>query len=67
MKLHQGGDANDWFFLALAHWQRGDKEVARKWYDKAALWMEKNAPKDEELRQFRTEAEERLGIEKKKD
>src|SRR4051812_32468876 len=25
MKLHEGGDAYDWFFLAMAHWQLGEK------------------------------------------
>jgi eukaryotic-like serine/threonine-protein kinase len=39
---------------------------ARKWYDQAVMWMEKNNPKDEELRRFRTEAAELMGIEKTK-
>jgi WD40 repeat protein/serine/threonine protein kinase len=34
------------FFLAMAHWQKGEKEQARRWYDKATDWMEKNGPKD---------------------
>jgi hypothetical protein len=52
------------FFLAMAHWQLGDKEQAHTWYDQAVQWMEKNKPQDEELGRFRAEAEELLGIEK---
>jgi serine/threonine protein kinase/Flp pilus assembly protein TadD len=50
------------FFLAMAHWQLGEKEQARRDYDRAVQWMEKEHPKDEELRRFRAEAEEVLGI-----
>jgi serine/threonine protein kinase/Flp pilus assembly protein TadD len=34
------------FFLAMAHWQLGEKDKARDWYDKAVDWMEKNQPQD---------------------
>jgi serine/threonine protein kinase/WD40 repeat protein/Tfp pilus assembly protein PilF len=44
------------FFLAMAHWQQGDRETARNWFDRAVEWLEKN-PVDEELRRFRIEAE----------
>ena len=40
-------------------------EQARNWYDKAVAWMVKNQPQDEELRRFRVEAEELLGVTKK--
>jgi tetratricopeptide (TPR) repeat protein len=56
MELREGGDSNDWFFLAMAHWQLGDKSQARSWYGKAVPWMAKNQPKDEELIRFRAEA-----------
>jgi len=62
MELRNGGDANDWFFLAMCHWQLGEKDVARKWYDKAVLWMDEQQPNDQELRRFRTEAADLLGI-----
>jgi tetratricopeptide (TPR) repeat protein len=61
MKLRNGGDSSDWFFLAMAHWQLGDKEQARRWYDKALGWMLQHRPKDEELCRFRAEAEALLG------
>jgi tetratricopeptide (TPR) repeat protein len=63
VKLRKGGDAHDWFFLAMAHEQLGEKEKARAWYDRAVQWMDKNRPKDEELRRFRTETAELLKIE----
>lgn len=46
----------DWFFMAMAHWQRGEKENARKWYTAATRWAEKYEPENEELARFRAEA-----------
>ena len=66
MELGKGGDGSDWFFLAMAHWQLGDKPQARSWYDKAVPWMEKNQPKNEELIRFRAEAAALLGVNEKK-
>jgi hypothetical protein len=62
MSLGKGGDALDWFFLAMAHWQQGDKEQARTWYGRAVQWMEKNRPQDGELRRFRAEGAALVGI-----
>jgi eukaryotic-like serine/threonine-protein kinase len=62
MKLRSGGDATDWLFLAMAHWQLGEKVEARKWYDRAADWMEKNHSTDNDLRRFRAEAQQVLGL-----
>src|SRR5712692_3496097 len=42
VELGQGGYWFDWFFLAMAHWRLDQKEEARKWYDQAVDWMEKN-------------------------
>ena len=54
------------FFLAMAHWQLGEKDNARDWYAKAVAWMEYIRPYDYlyygELEPFRAEAEELLGI-----
>jgi Flp pilus assembly protein TadD len=66
MQLGKGGTSEDFFFLAMAHWQLGNKEDAHKWYDHAVAWMGKNRPQNEELRRFRTEAEELLKITDKK-
>ena len=67
MQLHNGGDGFDWFFLAMAHWQLDSRDEARKWYDQAVVWMDKNQAKTEELRQFRAEAEELMGIKQNKE
>jgi tetratricopeptide (TPR) repeat protein len=64
MELRQGGDAADWFFLAMTSWQLGDKAKARSWYARAVAWMDKKAPKDPELARFRAEAAALLGIKK---
>ncbi|MGE5191727.1 MAG: tetratricopeptide repeat protein [Deltaproteobacteria bacterium] len=60
--LRQGGDAFDWYFLAMAHRQTGNQDEARRWYDKAAEWREKNAGDNEELRHFDAEAREVLDM-----
>ena len=66
MELRKGGDSHDWFFLAMAHWQLGQKDDARKWYDQAVAGMEKQrASQQEELKRFRAEAAQLLGITKK--
>jgi tetratricopeptide (TPR) repeat protein len=57
------GNSYDWFFLAMAYWQRGDKEKARRCFDQAVLWMDKYMPKDKELGRFRAEGAELLMIE----
>jgi tetratricopeptide (TPR) repeat protein len=62
MALRQGGDAADWFFLAMARWQLGHKDEARKWYGQAVAWTEKNQPRNAELRRFRAEAAALLGL-----
>src|SRR5262249_42705479 len=59
--LQKGGDSFGWFFLAMAHWQLGNKPEARKWYDRAVARMEQNQPPN------RAEAAQLLGVEKKKD
>jgi tetratricopeptide (TPR) repeat protein len=59
-ELRAGGDSVDWFFLAMARWELGEKEQAGAWYDRAVQWMEKNQPLNEELIRFRAEAAELL-------
>jgi uncharacterized protein HemY len=66
MELRKGGSSDDWFFLAMAHWKLGENAKARQWYDRAAQWMDKNQPKNEELRRFRAEAADLLGLNEKK-
>jgi hypothetical protein len=35
MELRAGGDTFDRLFLAMSHWQLGEKEEARRWYGQA--------------------------------
>ena len=51
------------FLLAAAYWQLGDKEEARRWYDKAAEWVEEHKPNDKDLVRFRDEASKLITIE----
>jgi tetratricopeptide (TPR) repeat protein len=73
LELNRGITAHTGFFLAMAHWQlqaetttaeeqARRRQEARKWYDDAVAWMEKNGRNDEELMRFRAEAAELLGI-----
>ena len=57
-----GGNPWQWFFLAMAHWQLGEEDEARRWYDKSVEWMEKEKSDNEELHHLRSEAAELLGI-----
>jgi len=61
MELRKGNGAYNWFFQAMAHWQKGDKDEARKWFDKAVAWTTEKGPKNAELRQFWAEAAELFG------
>jgi serine/threonine protein kinase/Flp pilus assembly protein TadD len=64
MKFKKGGDSYGLFFLAMAHWQLGREEQARKYYRQAVQWMEKDKGRmrSAELRRFRAEAEKLMGL-----
>jgi serine/threonine protein kinase len=55
-------NAPEEFFLAMALWQVGEKDKAREWFGKAADWMDKGTKDDPELKRFRGEAAEMLGV-----
>ena len=59
--LLKGVDASNWFFLAMALWQRGEKDRSRSYFDQAVAWTKKNDPKNAELLAFWREAAELLG------
>ncbi|HUG92102.1 MAG TPA: protein kinase [Planctomycetaceae bacterium] len=61
MQLRHGGDANDWFFLAMTRHRLGDAEAAAAWYRAACLHTDRHAAHNDELRRFRAEARELLG------
>jgi serine/threonine protein kinase/tetratricopeptide (TPR) repeat protein len=66
MELRKGGDGFDWFYLAGAHAQLGDKEKARQCYERGVRWMEENRPEDQILRRFRAKIEQMLNRSEKK-
>jgi len=57
-----GDDAFAPFFLAMAHWQLGDKEQSRQWFDKGVQWMDAHNANSETMVRFRNEAAELLGV-----
>jgi tetratricopeptide (TPR) repeat protein len=57
MKLRSGGDAYDWFFLAMANWKLGNREEARFWLAKGVQWLQKDETRDAELHRFQAEAQ----------
>jgi tetratricopeptide (TPR) repeat protein len=61
-QLANGGDHWHRFFLAMTQWKLGHKEEARKSYDQALQWMDKNEPHHEQLQRFLVEAAELLGV-----
>ena len=50
----------------MTHMQLGDKDQARRSYEQALEWEEKHKANDEDLRRFRSEAAEILGVEERK-
>jgi serine/threonine protein kinase/WD40 repeat protein len=60
---HGQGDAFDYFPLAAASQQLGDREQARLWFDRALAWVAANPrpPVPKELALLRAEAEKVLG------
>ncbi|HZY91138.1 MAG TPA: hypothetical protein VFE78_40315, partial [Gemmataceae bacterium] len=62
MELRGGGDAADWFFLAMCEQRLGDGAKARAEYARAAKWLEDHWPPNEGLLRARQEAARLLGL-----
>jgi pentatricopeptide repeat protein len=58
----QGHNSYDDFFLAMCRWRLDARQDALRLYEQAVQWMQEKKPNDEELRRFRAEAVEHLGI-----
>jgi tetratricopeptide (TPR) repeat protein/tRNA A-37 threonylcarbamoyl transferase component Bud32 len=58
MDLSEGGDACDWFFLAMTRARLGDLPGARAWYARALAWMDKQPPPQAWLLRYKAEAAE---------
>jgi hypothetical protein len=61
-ELNKGGGGFDWWFLAMARGRLGHPVEARKYYARAVEWTQKCKPNNDELRCFRAEAEEVIGL-----
>jgi hypothetical protein len=56
------GDREHRMFLAMAHWQLGDKDKARERYAQGAAWIAEHQKDSGEQCRFRAEAEQLLEI-----
>ena len=61
LMLFHRGDPSSWFLMALAEWQRGDKEKAVGWFHQAASGMREQNIKNPTARLLWAEAAELLG------
>jgi tetratricopeptide (TPR) repeat protein len=61
MALSVGGNARDWLVLAMVCWRQGEPAESRRWYDKAARWLENN-PMTDDLYHLRRDAAAFLSI-----
>ena len=59
--VRAAGHAVDWFFMSMTLWQKGEKDKARAWFDKAVAGTKEKDPKNAALRRFWSEAAELLG------
>jgi hypothetical protein len=50
------------FFLAMAHWQKGEKQEAVRWFHQSAAWMDEHRPGHPESGRPRDEAAQLIGI-----
>jgi tetratricopeptide (TPR) repeat protein len=62
IELNPKGDAMNGLFLAMAHWQLGQKEAAQKRYQEAVERIPTGQPEDKDITQLKTEAATLLGI-----
>jgi tetratricopeptide (TPR) repeat protein len=60
MSMEAGGSPFDWFFLAMAHWRLGNRELARTVFQRSVEWLADRKSQDDELRRIRAEAQELL-------
>jgi serine/threonine protein kinase len=57
-----GSDGWEWFYLAMAGWQLGDRQQARAWYERGRRWAQENRPKADSIRRLQAEAGALLGV-----
>jgi tetratricopeptide (TPR) repeat protein len=62
MRLRDGGDANDWLFVAMVQHRLGHRADARGWYERSLKSLQTGAASHQQLARFRAEAESLLGL-----
>jgi tetratricopeptide (TPR) repeat protein len=61
-ELVSDSSSSNWFYLAMAHWQRGHKEEARSCFDEGDRLLEQNPQSGKQVYRLRAEAARLLGI-----
>jgi hypothetical protein len=59
--IDPSGNSWDWFFVAMARCQKGEKDETHFWFDMAVAWTKQHDLDNPELLQFWTETGELLG------
>jgi tetratricopeptide (TPR) repeat protein len=57
-----GGKAHDWFFLAMTHWNQGNRIEAGQCFDRALAALKSEGKDDPELLRFHAEAAALMGL-----
>lgn len=64
LAMHSFRASADRLFLAMAYHQSGNSQEARRQYEEAATWIDKNKPRAPGLRRLREEARTVLGLDR---
>ena len=62
IQRRKGGDAYEWFVMALVNVREGDRKAARREYERAVEWTKWNRYGDTELHALEAEAAQALEI-----
>jgi eukaryotic-like serine/threonine-protein kinase len=62
MQLRDGGDPNDWLFMAMVRYRLDERREARDWYDRSLAWIKAHASVEAQFSLIRAEAEAVLGL-----
>ena len=60
--MNGGGRGEDFLLLAMSHWQLGDKDDAKLWFERDADWVKKQPHVPHRQKSLRNEAAELLGV-----
>jgi serine/threonine protein kinase/tetratricopeptide (TPR) repeat protein len=60
MRLRDGGDPNDWLFMAMVDYRLSKQGEAKTWYNRSLAWIKAHTNAEAQFRQLRAEAESLL-------